>query len=78
MRLPVKMSADNGDFLCQAAIAGLGVTVLPTFIASEAIKSGQLVCLLEDYKLPLTQCLRHLPSNQTFVSPRSRIDRFFS
>ena len=52
VRLPVKMSADNGDFLCQAAIAGLGITVLPTFIASEAIKSGKLVCLLEDYKLP--------------------------
>ena len=52
VRLPVKISADNGDFLCQAAIAGLGITVLPTFIASEAIKSGKLVCLLEDYKLP--------------------------
>lgn len=46
-----RLHADNGEMLREAAIAGLGIVVLPTFIASPAIADGQLEVLLRDYPL---------------------------
>jgi len=46
------MQANNGDFLRQAAVAGLGILRQPTFIAYQSIASGELVPILEDYSLP--------------------------
>lgn len=46
-----RMRADNGDMLRIAACAGLGVVVLPTFIAAPAIAAGTLDILLRDYPL---------------------------
>ena len=45
-----RLSANNGTFLMQAAIAGQGVTFLPTFIVYKAIEAGQLKVLLPDYQ----------------------------
>lgn len=42
----------NGDAIREAAIAGLGVAVLPTFIAHDAIKRGALSILLAQYMRP--------------------------
>ncbi|GAB4356642.1 MAG: LysR family transcriptional regulator [Cyanophyceae cyanobacterium] len=39
--------ANNGDVLRSAAIAGLGITLLPRFLVAEAIAQGQLCPLLE-------------------------------
>lgn len=50
LRLRVAMTASNGDFLREAAIAGLGLTLLPNFIVYEAIAAGRLVPLLPDYR----------------------------
>lgn len=50
--VPCVFRANNGDVLCEAAIAGLGIAALPTFIISEAIVSGKLVPLLEKYQPP--------------------------
>ena len=44
-----RMRVNNGDLLRDTAIAGLGVTYLPTFIVSEALKDGRLVKVLEDF-----------------------------
>ena len=44
--------ADNGDILCAAAEAGLGVTLLPTFIVGEALRAGRLVTVLDDFCPP--------------------------
>jgi len=49
-----RLRADNGDLLRDAAIAGLGVVVLPNFIASCAIGRGELEVLLPDHPLPAT------------------------
>lgn len=38
----------NGDLLVNAAIAGAGLALQPTFIASEAIRKGELVMVLPD------------------------------
>jgi DNA-binding transcriptional LysR family regulator len=46
-----RMRADNGDMLSAAAAAGLGICILPSFIAAPAIESGALEVLLADYPL---------------------------
>ncbi|HEY3696364.1 LysR family transcriptional regulator [Phenylobacterium sp.] len=47
-----RFRADNGQALLDGVIAGLGVAVLPTFLASPALESGQAVPLLPDYPIP--------------------------
>ncbi len=43
---------NNGDLLTQAAIAGAGIALQPTFIAGDAIKRGELVALLTEHTPP--------------------------
>jgi DNA-binding transcriptional LysR family regulator len=47
----VRLRADNGDLLRDAACAGLGIVILPTFIAAPALESGELVPILRNYLL---------------------------
>jgi DNA-binding transcriptional LysR family regulator len=49
IRPNARFRADNGEAVAQAAIAGLGVAVLPTFLISDAIRDGKLEPLLMDY-----------------------------
>ncbi len=42
--------SDNGDMNNQMAIAGKGITIAPTFISADAIKSGQLKWILKSYQ----------------------------
>ncbi|MGZ9106426.1 MAG: LysR family transcriptional regulator [Rhodoplanes sp.] len=44
--------ANNGEVLREAACKGLGIALLPTVIAGEAIKSGKLVVVLEPFSPP--------------------------
>ncbi len=45
----------NGDVLAEAAMQGLGITLLPDFIVEEGLADGRLVKVLEDYeRAPLT------------------------
>jgi DNA-binding transcriptional LysR family regulator len=54
--LPVQTSgvtgANNGDLLCDAAVHGLGIAYLPTFIVDRALESGALVTILDDFVDP--------------------------
>lgn len=43
------LESNHGGSLRQAAIAGLGVVLLPTFYAADALERGALVSLLEDF-----------------------------
>jgi DNA-binding transcriptional LysR family regulator len=52
VRLKPRMRADNGEMLRAAAAAGLGLCVLPTFIASPSLQSGALLPLLRDFPMP--------------------------
>jgi DNA-binding transcriptional LysR family regulator len=45
LRAEMGLRVNNGDMLRGAAIAGLGIALLPTFIAGDAIKAGSLVVL---------------------------------
>jgi DNA-binding transcriptional LysR family regulator len=52
VQMPVKLKANNGDFLCRAAQAGHGLILHPAFYLREALQSGQLVALLTDHVWP--------------------------
>lgn len=61
-------ASDNGDLLHEAAVAGCGVTFLPTFIMGESLKAGKLETALEDFEedqfnvYAVYQHTRHLSS----------------
>ncbi|MBT8441868.1 MAG: LysR family transcriptional regulator [Gammaproteobacteria bacterium] len=48
--VPGSQIANNGTYLGQAAIAGLGVICIPLFIVYEAIESGELEPALTEYR----------------------------
>ncbi len=48
----VRLRSSNGDFLRDAAIAGQGVIMEPSFIVYQAIEQGLLVPVLTDYQWP--------------------------
>ncbi len=52
IRLPPNITANNGEYLCDAAVAGLGLAIIPTFIAWDELRRGRLVCIMQDYSLP--------------------------
>ncbi|MEM9782796.1 MAG: LysR family transcriptional regulator [Pseudomonadota bacterium] len=52
VQISVKMRANNGSVLSEAAVAGLGVTLQPDFIVDAEVASGRLVRLLTDYAWP--------------------------
>jgi DNA-binding transcriptional LysR family regulator len=45
------LGANNGEVLRDAAIAGLGIAVLPTFIARDALAAGRLRIVLGNYEV---------------------------
>lgn len=54
LRVPVKgrMRANNGELSCAAAIEGLGIALLPTFIVGEALRARKLLTVLDAYAPP--------------------------
>ena len=50
-RLDVRLRANNGEALRAAAEAGVGIAMLPSFIAAPAIEAGTVEVLLRDYPL---------------------------
>ena len=56
LAVPMKsrIAANNGEAICDMAVAGLGLALLPMFIAHEALADGRLVPLVPDLTpLPL-------------------------
>jgi DNA-binding transcriptional LysR family regulator len=69
-----RLRADNGEMLRAAAIAGLGICVLPSFIAAPGFEAGALVPLLRDY--PMEEGALHavMPSRATTARVRALVD----
>ncbi len=70
-----RFRADNGELLREAASAGLGLVMLPSFIAAPAIAGGQLEVVLRDY--PLEDSGLHLvmpPGRATTARVRALVD----
>ena len=53
VKVPVKLKANNGDFLCNAAIAGQGVIMQPNFYIYDAVERDLLVPVLNEYTWPV-------------------------
>ena len=62
---------DNGDILKAAAISGLGVTLLPTFIAGPDLAAGRLKQVLPDYCPPEISIYIVFPSRR-YLSAKVR------
>jgi DNA-binding transcriptional LysR family regulator len=67
-----KISANNGDFLLQMAMSGHGIVMLPTFIAWQALKQGELEQVLPDYQIPSLNGYCLYPKNR-FLPTRARV-----
>ncbi len=58
--------SDNGDLLCQAALAGCGLTMLPSFIIDKEVEKKNLQIVLQEFVEPnfsvyiIYQSRRHL------------------
>lgn len=49
VRLRPVLTANNGEVLRDAAVRGLGVCLLPTFIAGAELQAGRLITVLPDF-----------------------------
>ncbi|MFL6862937.1 MAG: LysR family transcriptional regulator [Allosphingosinicella sp.] len=69
-----RLRADNGEMLRAAAVAGLGICILPSFIAAPAFESGALEPLLRDF--PLDEGALHavMPGRATTARVRALVD----
>ncbi|MHC1481459.1 LysR family transcriptional regulator [Frateuria aurantia] len=50
VRLQGRLRANNGELIRDAAVQGLGIAYLPTFIVDPELASGRLVTLLDAYR----------------------------
>ncbi|MCP4941850.1 MAG: LysR family transcriptional regulator, partial [Planctomycetaceae bacterium] len=69
------LKASTGEFLRDAAVAGQGITLLPSFIAYKELEQGSLIPLFTNFKLPQINAYaiypqtRHLSQRvKTFVA----------
>ena len=74
VRVQPRLRADNGEMLRAAAVAGLGICILPSFIAAPALETRALEPLLRDY--PLEEGALHAvrPSRATTARVRTLVD----
>ncbi|MCU7859422.1 MAG: LysR family transcriptional regulator [Candidatus Thiodiazotropha sp. (ex Lucinoma kastoroae)] len=72
VRVENRMQANNGEIILQAAAAGHGVCLSPTFIAYQAILEGRLVPILRDYVIPSATAYAIYP-NRRFIPQRVRV-----
>ncbi|WP_111977318.1 LysR family transcriptional regulator [Algibacillus agarilyticus] len=69
---PSGLCANNGEILMNAAIAGEGYTLQPTFIVGEALKQGKLVTLLDAFE-PDTMGLYVVYPHRKLLAPKLRV-----
>ena len=72
LNLHEKMSANNGDFLKTMAVAGHGITILPTFLVWHELTTGSLVQLLPEYKIASLNAFAMYPQNR-YLPKRARL-----
>lgn len=52
-RIVPTLDSNDGQVICRAALAGLGILIQPLYIVQRDILAGQLVPILMDWELPL-------------------------
>lgn len=75
--VPIKsrLTINQGDPLLSGAVAGLGVVMLPLELVKDSLRSGTLVSLLPQYKVPVSPMnLLYAPDPRLTPKLRSFID----
>lgn len=67
-----RLSSSNPDSLIQAAIAGLGIVLLPALLAQRELESGSLIRLLSGFE-PKPLCLWSLWRPAPLVIPKAQL-----
>ncbi len=73
VNLPAVMTANNGQFLHDAAIEGKGLILSPDFICADAIRAGRLETVLEDCLLQNEIGIYAVYPQTRFLSQRVRM-----
>lgn len=68
---PPRLAADNNAFLRKAAVAGLGITLVPRFQAAALVADGRLVEVLPGWTRPNVPVHAVFPSSR-FLTPKVR------
>jgi len=69
------LCSNNAEILREAATAGLGIALLPTFIAGGELQAGRLVSVLADYAPPqLFLCAVYPPGRHLSAKVRLFVD----
>lgn len=71
VRIKGPVCADNGEILKDAALADMGITLLPTFIVGSALRDGTLIQVLQDHCPPEISIHAVFPSRR-FLSAKVR------
>jgi DNA-binding transcriptional LysR family regulator len=66
-----RLHGNNGEMICHAAAAGLGIIVQPTFLAYELLREKKLVRILEGWEADELTIFAVYPSRQ-FLTPKVR------
>ena len=70
-----RLRVNNGEVARDAAIAGLGIAALPTFIVEPALRAGRLVTVLDRYARPPATVFAVYPQHrQSFLAIRAFVD----
>jgi DNA-binding transcriptional LysR family regulator len=64
VRISGNYQVNNSEALRESLIRGLGIGRLPTFIAGNDIKTGKLVAVLKEYKMPHKDLYAVFPERQ--------------
>lgn len=72
IQAPSPVTANNGDFLRDMAMAGHGITLIPSFIAWEAVARGDLVEILPQHAPEPLDAWAVYPRNR-YLSRRTRV-----
>ena len=66
------MSSNNGDALRDAAVKGIGIASLPTFIVGEDISAGRLKVILPDNR-PADLTIHALYAPNRYLAAKTRV-----
>ncbi len=66
-----RFRANNSEAVREAALAGLGIAVVPTWLLADEIAAGQLTVLLQDFE-PKRLPMHAVYPSRRYVPPRTR------
>ncbi|MES9901178.1 MAG: LysR family transcriptional regulator [Sedimenticola sp.] len=63
-KIKARMSSNSGSALLQAAVAGIGIVITPTFLCYQELREGKLLPILVDRPIPSTKAYAVYPSRR--------------